>query len=376
MPSCRFTGFSSALCIPITPTNIDNNSNNHNNNSQNVHWIPTHAQDSITTTCFIQLPDNNNDNETTKKVFRVYFQRDFKLLPPQTQTGGGGIGGGFGDFDNGVFAAFLTMNEPKNNSNNLEGTRIFYKCFGKVRQQLQQEQDDQNVPPWFIEGQFSTNVPKTLKELKDFNVELKICKATLKPGFQIGDGLLEPESILSIEETPCSSSGYPGFLTSFKFYYAKKEELDLLGFKVTTPTPPTPQIGLMNQSNVSSNKPIVNPPVTSIVEFLRKSNSTLIKLLDKEQKKRFIETINDWKEIKEVVEGNTSSIVVGGSDKGVMNERKIRIGEIWKEVLENSVFENKEEQEEEEEEKEKLRVKDEDEDSVMLERRRSLRNRD
>ena len=61
----------------------------------------------------------------------------------------------------------------------------------------------------------------------------------MKPGYSIGDGLIEPEAIQSIEQQTTSPPN-PGFITRFKFYYATREQLDLLGFGDRTNVPPPP----------------------------------------------------------------------------------------------------------------------------------------
>ncbi|GAA5990143.1 hypothetical protein JCM5350_002521 [Sporobolomyces pararoseus] len=388
MPSCHSTGFSSALCLPIITNNNDPAG------SQTLRWIPTrefgisHGQDLITTTSFIQLPTPSSSS----RFFRVYFQRDFKLLPPQIQPGGTSASSPcLGDFDNGVFAAFLTMNEPSSNSS-IQRPMTFYKCFGKQIVQQNGTGTPPDTPPWFIEGQFSTEGPKTLNDLKDFTIELKICKATLKPGYSIGDGLIEPEAIQSIQQqttTTPPNPVNPGFLTRFKFYYATREQLDLLGFGDRTNVPPpttTTTTGGVVSGTINTQSTVTEPSL----ELLTKSNRILISLLNKDQKKRFVETIKDWKEIKEVTtSSNNEGVVVVVEEE--MKERKSRIGQVWRKVLKDLDIEKKEEEDKDirvkneegvvklEETDQMVQGEEEDqkqqEDSVMLERRRSLRNR-
>lgn len=97
-------------------------------------------------------------SSSSSRFFRVYFQRDFKLLPPQIQPGGTSASSPcLGDFDNGVFAAFLTMNEPSSSNSSIQRPMTFYKCFGKqIVQQDGGTGTPPDTPPWFIEGQFST----------------------------------------------------------------------------------------------------------------------------------------------------------------------------------------------------------------------------
>jgi len=177
--------------------------------------------------------------------FRVYFSRDFSILPRrkfQRQGESEEQGGGEEEEEEeeeGIYAGFLTMNQPTTSitTQGANHHQTFYKCFGIVENNHQQQQQQQQAP-WFIEGTFG-DVVTDLNFLRETFLELKICRAFLKkqPNSRIGDGLLEPETIETIDTN--------NSLIKFKWFYGTKEQLETLGLikEIVVPPPSAPQNG-------------------------------------------------------------------------------------------------------------------------------------
>ncbi|GAA6022554.1 hypothetical protein JCM11491_005597 [Sporobolomyces phaffii] len=238
MPKIDHAGFAAALCVPLETRDRVGHVAWH----EAVELGLAHAQDPDAHCAFVELPAGGHP-------VRAYFSRD----PTTAAAAAAAVTAPE------VFAAYLTVYDPSGTAG-----PVFYKCFAVV-DVVVADASNPPPPPWFIESRFG-DVPQSLHELSTSYVELRVCRATAKPGTVLGDGLLDPEQIEAIDRTDVA--------ICFRWYYATRAQLGSLGL-----------VALANST------PEGGGAGGTAIEWVRAVNEQLISQLDPGQRRQFVESL-------------------------------------------------------------------------------------
>ncbi|SCZ90929.1 BZ3500_MvSof-1268-A1-R1_Chr1-3g02392 [Microbotryum saponariae] len=141
------------------------------------------------------------------------------------------------------------------------------------------------IVPWYLNSEFELPSP-TLEGTSNKRVTLSVQRCALKEGTVLGSGQLLPSDVEDTQE----------IWTVFTFYYATREQLDILG---VLPDALSSRTGLRVHDSQSAS-----------IEFLRNSNMSLLWLLSPAQLYSFIRNMLDSAMLVNVPEASFNELVI------------------------------------------------------------------
>ncbi|SCV68813.1 BQ2448_934 [Microbotryum intermedium] len=141
------------------------------------------------------------------------------------------------------------------------------------------------VVPWYLNSEFEAPSP-TLQGTINKKVTLSVQRCTIKEGTMLGTGQLLPSDVEDTQE----------IWTVFTFYYATREQLDVLG--------------VLPDALSTRTKLSYNDSQLASIEFLRNANMSLLSLLSPAQLYSFIRNMLDSAMLVNVPEANFNELVI------------------------------------------------------------------